>query len=205
MSYSPLIEQLVHALCNLPGVGPKSAQRIAFNLLDKQPDKGMDLAHTLQKALSQVAHCSYCRNFTESQICHICQDTHRNPASICVVETPADLVAIEQTGTYKGYYFVLMGHLSPIDGIGPQELQLDLLQKRLQDNPEIKELILATGTTPEGEATAYYIAELAQQHNLKVSRLAYGIPLGGELEYIDHTTLHHAFSSRQDFQNSKSD
>ena len=199
MSHSPLIEQLVNTLCYLPGVGPKSAQRMAFNLLDKQRQNGLELAETLHQALNQITHCRYCRNFTESDACHICQDNSRNLSTICVVETPADLVAIEQTGSYKGYYFVLMGHLSPIDGIGPQELQLDLLQQRLQNNNHIQELILATGTTPEGEATAYYISELAQQHNLTVSRLAYGIPLGGELEYIDNTTLHHAFSSRQSF------
>lgn len=201
MTYSPLIEQLVEALRYLPGVGPKSAQRMAFNLLDKQRDNGLALAETLQKALTNVTHCRYCRHFTESQLCHICQDTNRDQSTICVVETPADLVAIEQTGGFKGYYFVLMGHLSPIDGIGPQELQLDLLKQRLSNNPNLQELILAMGTTPEGEATAYYIWELAQQYELHVSRLAYGIPLGGELEYIDHTTLHHAFSSRQSYSN----
>lgn len=199
MSYSPLIERLVNSLCHLPSVGPKSAQRIAFNLLDKQRDNGLELADALQQALTQVTHCEFCRNFTESSVCHICRDEGRDTRTICVVENPADLIAIEQTATYKGYYFVLMGHLSPIDGIGPQELQLDRLQQRLQDNPDMQELILATGTTPEGEATAYYIAEMAQQYNLSVSRLAYGIPLGGELEYIDNTTLQHAFSSRQGF------
>jgi recombination protein RecR len=152
----------------------------------------------LGKAVEQVGHCQQCRTLTEEAICGICANPRRNDTHLCVVETPADIVAIEQAGTYQGKYFVLMGHLSPIDGIGPNEIGLPILEQRLQAD-DLEELILATNPTVEGEATAHYIAERARQHNVKVSRIAHGVPLGGELEYIDGGTLAHAFASRRAF------
>ena len=194
--YGPLLTKLIEALRCLPGVGPKSAQRMAFYLLDKNRDKGTHLADMLQEAMQAIQHCQQCNNFTETPLCHICANPKRDAQLICVVETPADVAAIEQTANFFGQYFVLMGHLSPLDGIGPKELRIDKLTQRMEST-SINEIILATSTTVEGEATAHYIADLAKHHRIKATRIAHGVPLGGELEYIDSHTLSHAFSGRQ--------
>lgn len=196
MQYSPLLEQLISALRCLPGVGTKSAQRMAFHLLERDRPGGLALADRLRAAMEQIGHCSYCRNFSESKVCGICDDPRRDVTQLCVVESPADVVALEQSAGYRGLYFVLMGHLSPLDGIGPAELGLDRLQVRLDDNP-VQEVILATNTTVEGEATAHYIAEMSHGAGARVSRLAHGIPLGGELDLIDGGTLSHALNERK--------
>jgi recombination protein RecR len=196
--FSPLIDELISALCCLPGVGRKSAQRMAFHLLERDSEGGDRLSIALKSAIEKVGRCQQCRTLTEENICGICDSQKRKVAHLCVVETPADIVAIEQSGTYQGKYFVLMGRLSPIDGIGPNEIGLPLLDQRLQAEG-VEELILATNPTVEGEATAHYIAERARQYNVIVSRIAHGVPLGGELEFIDGGTLAHAFSSRRSF------
>jgi recombination protein RecR len=196
--FSPLIDELISALCCLPGVGRKSAQRMAFHLLERDSEGGDRLSIALKSAIEKVGRCQQCRTLTEENICGICASQKRKVAHLCVVETPADIVAIEQSGTYQGKYFVLMGRLSPIDGIGPNEIGLPLLDQRLQAEG-VEELILATNPTVEGEATAHYIAERARQYNVIVSRIAHGVPLGGELEFIDGGTLAHAFSSRRSF------
>lgn len=196
--FSPLIDELINALCCLPGVGRKSAQRMAFHLLERDSEGGDRLSIAIKAAIEKVGRCQQCRTLTEENICGICASQKRKVAHLCVVETPADIVAIEQSGTYQGKYFVLMGRLSPIDGIGPNEIGLPLLDQRLQAEG-VEELILATNPTVEGEATAHYIAERARQYNVIVSRIAHGVPLGGELEFIDGGTLAHAFSSRRNF------
>jgi recombination protein RecR len=196
MSLSPLIDALVEALRCLPGVGPKSAQRMALHLLERDREGGQTLAHTLQAAMSGVGHCQHCRNFSETDLCTICTDPRRDETIICVVESPADVVAVEQSASYRGRYFVLMGHLSPIDGIGPEEIGLHLLQQRVQQSA-VEEVILATNPTVEGEATAFYLTELLHCEGVKVSRIAHGVPLGGELEYVDGSTLVHALSGRR--------
>ncbi|MGH1438819.1 MAG: recombination mediator RecR [Cellvibrionaceae bacterium] len=196
--FSPLIDELINSLCCLPGVGRKSAQRMAFHLLERDPEGAQRLAVGIEKAIDKVGHCQQCRTLTEEAICGICASSRRQDAQLCVVETPADIIAIEQAGTYKGKYFVLMGHLSPIDGIGPNEIGLPILEQRLQAG-HVEELILATNPTVEGEATAHYIAERAKNAGITVSRIAHGVPLGGELEYIDGGTLAHAFNSRRVF------
>ncbi len=197
MSFSPLIEQLVESLRCLPGVGRKSAQRMALHLLEREREGGLALAEAMTLALEGVAHCRQCRNFSEEDVCGICTDLRRETTTICVVESPADVVAVEQSGSYRGLYFVLMGHLSPIDGIGPEDIGLDILKQRIEDGG-ITELILATNPTVEGEATAYYLTELVRTEPVKVSRIAHGVPLGGELEYVDGSTLAHAFSGRRE-------
>jgi len=197
MTYSPLIEALVVALKCLPGIGPKSAQRIAFHLLERDRDGARTLASALIRASDEVGNCNQCRTLTENEQCKICASKQRDQSLLCVVETPADVAAVEQTASYRGLYFVLMGHLSPLDGIGVDELGLPLLANRL-DQPEIKEVILATNSTVEGEATAYYIAEMAKSKNVKTTRLAQGVPMGGELEYVDGGTLAHALSDRRE-------
>lgn len=194
--FSPLIDELMSSLRCLPGVGPKSAQRMALHLLERDREGAARLASGLARAVEGVGHCSRCRTLTEEDVCGICKNTRRDDGLLCVVETPADVLAIESSGTYQGKYFVLMGHLSPIDGIGPSDIGLDVLLLRLQSDT-IKELILATNPTVEGEATAHYIADQARAQNVAVSRIAHGVPLGGELEYIDGGTLAHAFSSRR--------
>ncbi len=194
--FSPLIDELIKSLCCLPGVGRKSAQRMALQLLERDRQGGLRLADNLHKAIERVKRCQRCRILTESDICTICSSQKRITSQLCIVETPADVMAIEQSGTYQGKYFVLLGHLSPIDGIGPDEIGLPLLAERLA-NETIDELILATNTTVEGEATAHYIANKAESMGIKVSRIAHGVPLGGELEYIDGGTLAHAFASRR--------
>ena len=196
--YSPLIDELIDALRCLPGVGPKSAQRMALQLLEKNRPAALKLAGAIEQAVEHVNRCSSCRNLTEGDLCPVCANPRRDHSMICVVETPADLYALEQSGSYQGLYFVLLGHLSPIDGIGPETLGLEQLFQRLSDE-DISELVLATNLTVEGEATAYYIGERAEQLGVKVSRIAHGVPLGGELEYVDGGTLAHAFSSRKQF------
>jgi|TARA_B110000908_G_scaffold164947_1_gene213698 recombination protein RecR len=196
MAFSPLIDQLVEALRCLPGVGPKSAQRMAFHLLERDREGGLKLAEQLDTAMHGVARCSSCRTLTEQPRCSICDNFKRDRTTICVVETPADVFAFEQSGIYRGLYFVLMGHLSPIDGIGPAEIGVSDLLQRLQEE-EIQEVILATNPTVEGEATAYYITEQVKSLGAKVSRIAHGVPLGGELEYVDAGTLAHALNGRR--------
>jgi len=193
--FSPLTMQLIEHLRCLPGVGPKSAQRMAFHLLGRNRDSGLLLAKALEQAIHRVAHCPQCRTFSETEFCTLCANPNRNANMLCVIETPADIIAIEQTGSYRGYYFVLRGHLSPIDGIGPHELGIDKLMQRLEQT-EIKEVILATNSTVEGEATAHYIVERLQQKNIKCTRLAHGVPMGGELEYLDGGTLARAITAR---------
>ncbi len=196
MQKKGLLGQLIQNFCCLPGIGPKSAQRIAFYILQRDRNGAKILAETLLKALSELRHCQSCRTLTEHTLCEICQDERRNPALMCIVESPADAWVIEQATAFKGYYFVLHGRLSPLDGIGPDELGLHLLENRLQSGL-IQELILATNSTVEGEATAYLISEIAKKYQVPASRIAHGIPRGGELEFIDSGTLSHAFSGRK--------
>ena len=193
---SPLLQQLIDALKCLPGVGPKSAQRMAFHLLERDRSGAKLLAGVLIEAVDNIGHCKSCRTLSETDICSICDSPSRDNSVLCVVETPADVLAIEHIAEYRGRYFVLMGHLSPLDGIGPDELGLDLLEQRLASG-DVEELILATNPTVEGETTAHYISEMAAEHNVEATRIAHGVPLGGELEYIDSGTLAHAFSGRQ--------
>ena len=196
MKFSPLVDDLIQALKCLPGVGPKSAQRMAFQLLENNRTPGIKLADTLGKAMSEVGHCQSCRTFTEEDLCPICVSSKRgNSDVICVVETPADVLAVEAGGHFSGRYFVLLGHLSPLDGIGPDELGLSLLEQHLKSG-EINELILATNPTVEGDATAHFIADMAAKYDVKVSRIAHGVPVGGELEYVDSTTLALSFNGR---------
>ncbi len=197
---STSLQQLIEHLTCLPGVGRKSAQRMALHLMEKDRDGAMALSRSLSSAVELTKHCVSCRSFTEQEKCHICDDFKRDSSILCVVETPTDVMAIEQSGSFNGLYFVLMGHLSPLDGIGPDELGIDDLLLRVQSN--VTEVILATNPTVEGEATANYIAELLAVSNStptleKVSRIAHGVPMGGELEFVDGGTLAHALSSRQ--------
>ncbi len=196
MNNSPLITQLIEALRCLPGVGPKSAQRMAFHLLERDRQGANHLSNMLSQAVERVGYCAKCRTLSETEICGICADDRRDPTQLCVVETPADVMAIEESTAFKGLYFVLMGHLSPLDNIGPEDIGLDKLEKRLDDGT-VKEVILATNPTVEGEATAYYISEMVIARELKASRIAYGVPFGGELEYVNTGTLAHAFAGRQ--------
>lgn len=200
MKFSPLVQSLIDSFKCLPGVGSKTAQRMAFHVLERNRKGGENLATTLLQAVNDVKHCRSCRNFTEFELCDICQSPKRKlTEKICIVESPADVIAIEQTGEFTGRYFVLMGHLSPIDGVGPNDLGLDILEHQLA-NEEFKEMILATNPTVEGEATAHYIAELAKQYNVIISRIAHGVPVGGELEFVDGNTLSHALSGRKTYQ-----
>ncbi len=194
--FSPLIDELMQALKCLPGVGPKSAQRMALHLLERDREGAARLALSLDRAVEGVGRCRRCRTLTEQELCGTCANSARDDQLLCVVETPADILAIEQAGNYQGKYFVLMGHLSPIDGIGPEDIGIDQLLQLLQSEP-VGELILATNPTVEGEATAHFISERAKALGVNVSRIAHGVPLGGELEYIDGGTLAHAFSSRR--------
>ena len=192
---SSLLEQLIDAFRVLPGVGSKSAQRMAYHVLERERSGGRHLAEVLAEAVERIGHCARCRDFSESEVCAVCASASRDADQLCVVETPADRLAIEQATGYRGLYYVLQGRLSPLDGIGPRELGLDGLSQRLREG-EVRELIIATNPTVEGEATAHYLAQLARQQGVKPSRLAYGVPLGGELEYVDRGTLSHAFGSR---------
>ena len=196
MKLSPALQNLTEALRCLPGVGPKSAQRMTLHLLERDRDGARALANALIDAIDRVGHCSICRNFTEFEVCEICSDHRRDVTVVCVVETPADVMAIEHSASFHGLYFILMGHLSPIDGIGPEDIGLDVFRQRVIDDG-IQEVILATNPTVEGEATAYYLIEMLQPIGVKVSRIAHGVPLGGELEYVDGSTLAHALSGRR--------
>lgn len=198
MQTSPLLENLMEALRALPGVGPKSAQRMAYHLLQRNRLGGVSLAKAISEAMEHIGHCKSCRTFTEDEECAICKNPRRQMSGqLCVVEMPEDIHAIEQTGQFSGRYFVLMGHLSPIDGIGPREIGLDLLQQRLE-NESFYEVILATNPTIEGDATANYIAEMCKMYNVKATRIAHGVPVGGSLEMVDGTTLSHSFAGRRD-------
>lgn len=192
--YSPKLARLIEALRRLPGVGPKSAQRMAFHLLERDRGGAEHLARALGEALEGIGRCPGCRMFCEAADCRYCAPARRENGQLCIVEGPADLMAIEAGTTYRGRYFVLMGHLSPLDGIGPEELGLDALEVQLRD--AVQEVIIATNPTVEGEATAHYLAQMARAQGLKVTRIAHGVPMGGELEYVDGGTLSHAFSGR---------
>lgn len=194
--YGNLIDQLIDALRILPGVGAKSAQRMALQLLERDKLGASRLAESILEAVEHVRRCGSCRTLTENELCTICSNSRRNGSEICVVENPADLYAIEQAGSFQGKYFVLLGHLSPIDGIGPEQLGIDQLIQRLQQD-QVSELILATNLTVEGEATAHFIADKAKALGVNVSRIAYGVPMGGELEYVDGGTLNMALQSRK--------
>lgn len=199
--YSPLIQQLIDAFRRLPGVGGKSAQRMVLHFLERDREGGRKLAAALTAAMDGVGQCDMCRTLAEAPLCHICSNTSRDQTTICVVETPADVFAVEATASYRGVYHVLMGHLSPIDGIGPETLGIGRLVNRVKDTP-VREVILATNPTVEGDATAWYIAEqlktdALKQRGLRVSRIAHGVPVGGELEYIDGGTLMHSLAGRQ--------
>ncbi len=190
------LNQLIEALCCMPGVGKKSAQRITYHLLQRNREGAKKLATALSTAMDQIGHCKRCRNFSETELCSICSHDRRDKTVLCVVESPADVFAVEDTG-YRGVYFVLLGHLSPLDGIGPDELGFDKLSLLL-DGDVVKEVILATNSTVEGEATAHYISEMVRKRKLKVTRIAHGVPVGSELEYIDSGTLSEAISGRRE-------
>ena len=194
---SPLLEQLVEAFRVLPGVGQKSAQRMAYHVLERERAGGRRLADALAAAVEKIGHCVRCRDFSEEEVCATCASASRDVHQLCVVETPADRLAIEQATGYRGLYYVLQGRLSPLDGIGPGELGLDRLAARLAEG-EVSEMIIATNPTVEGAATAHYLGQLARQHGVRPSRLAHGVPLGGELEYVDRGTLSHAFGTRSE-------
>jgi recombination protein RecR len=196
MRFSPLLEQLIEALRCLPGVGPKTAQRMAMQLLIRGRDNGKQLAKRLEEAMERIRHCQFCRIFSETETCEICAATHRDPALLCIVENPIDVSAIEQTSRFKGKYFVLLGHLSPLDGIGPEEIGMIQLKTHFEQG-QIKEVIIATNPTVEGEATAHYIYELSKPYAIKATRIARGVSLGSELEYIDSHTLAHALVGRE--------
>jgi len=196
MSSEPLLTRLIESLRCLPGVGPKSAQRMALHLLERNREGGIRLSEVLAEAMQKIGRCKICRDLTESDICAICANPRRDHTQLCIVESPVDVLAIEQATAYKGRYFVLLGRLSPLDGIGPAELGLDQLAERLESDAPL-EMIVATNPTVEGEATSYYLQRMARAHNIKVTRIAHGVPLGGELEYTDQSTLAHAFGSRQ--------
>lgn len=190
------LDALVDALRRLPGIGPKSAQRIAYHLLQHERDTAQQLASALSYSVAHVRNCSRCNTFTEGELCATCASTKRDSSVLCVVETPADQLMIEQTHAYKGLYYVLMGRLSPLDGIGPKEIQIERLLQRAADGL-VREVILATNFTTEGEATAHYLSELLHARNLQVTRLARGVPVGAELEYTDLSTIAHALADRR--------
>ncbi|MEN5071300.1 recombination mediator RecR [Stenotrophomonas sp. TWI1183] len=195
----PLLEQLIEAFRVLPGVGQKTAQRMAYHVLEREREGGQKLAEVLAKAIERIGHCEQCRDFSETDICAVCANGSRERQQLCAVESPADRLAIETATGYRGVYFVLQGRLSPLDGIGPRELGLDQLEARLKQG-EVNELIIATSATVEGEATAHYLAQMARGYKVRPSRLAQGLPLGGELEYVDRGTLSHAFGTRTEVQ-----
>jgi recombination protein RecR len=195
MSAEPLLDRLIESLRCLPGVGPKTAQRMALHLLERNREGGLQLASVLVDAMQKIGRCKQCRDLTELEICTVCANPARDQSLLCVVESPVDVLAIEQATAFKGRYFVLLGRLSPLDGVGPAELGLDQLAEQLENNPP-KEMIIATNPTVEGEATSYYLQRMAKSHDIRVTRIAHGVPLGGELEYTDQSTLAHAFGSR---------
>jgi recombination protein RecR len=196
MSKDSIIQQLITAFRCPPGVGPKSAQRMTFFLLQRDRPGGRHLAQSLVEAMSKVGNCKRCRTLSEKEVCAICENPKRDSSQLCVVESPADMAAIEHGTSYRGQFFVLGGHLSPLDGVGPEEIGVDLLEKRLSEG-EVSEVILATGATVEGQATAHYLSELVHDKGIRVSRIAQGVPLGGELEFVDSSTLDHAIGERQ--------
>ncbi len=195
MTSEPLLAQLIEALRCLPGVGPKTAQRMALHLLERNREGGLRLSATLADAMQRIGRCKMCRDLTEHEVCTICANPRRDQSLLCIVESPVDVLAIEQATAYKGRYFVLLGRLSPLDGIGPAELGLDQLADLLESDPP-EEMIIATNPTVEGEATSYYLQKMAKKHSIQITRIAHGVPLGGELEYTDQSTLAHAFGSR---------
>lgn len=195
----PMLQQLMQALQCLPGVGNKTAQRMAYHLLQHKRSAGVELSEVLKKAMENIAHCQSCRNYTEQEVCNICSNTKRNESdSLCIVESAADLAAIEQSNQFSGVYFVLHGTLSPIDGVGPSELGLSELEKKLTTG-SFNEIILALNPSVEGEATSHYIADIAKRNGIAISKIAHGIPIGGELEYVDSSTITHAFLGRKAF------
>lgn len=198
MSFSPLFNSLVQSFCCLPGVGKKSAQRMALHLLEKDREGAAQLAQDIDQALQSISRCRRCRNLTEAELCDICADERRDHTTLCVVENPMDVLALESAGSYRGGYFVLYGHLSPLDGVGPDELGMSELKTLVVEN-SVQEVILATNLTMEGEATAHYLSDLVQSEGVKVSRIAHGVPMGGELEYVDGNTLSLALSGRKAF------
>ena len=196
MSESPLLLELIDALRCMPGIGKKSAQRITYHLLQRNRDGARKLSRTLLEAMDNIGHCERCRTFSEARICTLCQSHKRDRTLLCIVESPADVYIVEEAG-FRGLYFVLMGHLSPLDGIGPDDLGLNKLEHLLEEG-EIEEVIIATSTTVEGEATAHFISEVVHNRNLRVSRIAHGVPMGGELEYVDSSTMSHAIAGRRE-------
>ncbi len=197
MALSPLVGRLVDALRCLPGVGPKSAQRMAFHLLERNREGALDLAGVIAEAVESVGRCESCRTLSENALCPVCASPRRDSRTLCVVETPADMAALDASAGYEGVFFVLMGHLSPLDGIGPAELGLDQFERRL-DRGGIDEVILATSSTVEGEATAHYLAEIVRERGIRATRIAQGVPMGGELEFVDGGTLARALVGRRD-------
>jgi recombination protein RecR len=196
MLYPPSLSRLIEALRCLPGIGPKSAQRMAFHLLERDRDGGREIAVAVASAMDALCHCKRCRMFADGELCPICASSGRDTSLLCVVESPADVVAIEHTASFRGCYFVLMGHLSPLDGVGPSEIGIAEFERRLGEG-EVKEVIMATNPTVEGEATAHFLAEVTARFKLRASRIAHGVPVGGELEYVDGGTLAHALAGRQ--------
>ncbi len=197
MAGNNAIERLKQALRRLPGVGPKSAQRMALHLLERDREALREIAGALTTAAERIRHCARCNNFSEEELCEICRSTRRDPSLLCVVESPSDLISLEQAGVYNGRYFVLMGRLSPLDGIGPDQLGIPRLEKILSEG-EVKEVILATNPTVEGEATAHYLCELVHTRGIRASRIAYGVSVGGELEYTDRSTIARAITGRRE-------
>ena len=197
MALSPLVGRLVDTLRCLPGVGPKSAQRMAFHLLERNREAGLELARAIEEAVASVGRCESCRTLSEHALCPVCASPRRDARTLCVVETPADMAAVDASAGYDGVFFVLMGHLSPLDGIGPAELGLDQFEQRL-DRGGIEEVILATSSTVEGEATAHYLAEMVRERGIRATRIAQGVPMGGELEFVDGGTLARALVARRD-------
>lgn len=196
MNDSSLLNKLIEALCCMPGVGRKSAQRIAYHMLQRDREGAVNLSKALAMAMDNIGYCECCRTFSETRICNLCSSQSRDRTLLCVVESPADVYAVEEAG-YRGLYFVLMGHLSPLDGIGPDDLGLDKFEELLKQG-EAGEVILATNPTVEGDATAHFISELVRKYSLKVTRIAHGVPMGGELEYVDSNTLSHALEGRRE-------
>jgi len=196
LKYSPSLARLIEALRILPGVGPKSAQRMAFHLLERDRDGARALGRALAEAADAIGQCKRCRMLTDGELCTVCSAPQRDESLLCVVESPADVAAVEQSGGYRGRYFVLMGHLSPLDGVGPDELGVAQLEALL-DEGSVREVILATNPTVEGEATAHFLGELVARRGIRASRIAHGVPVGGELEYVDGGTLAHALAGRQ--------
>jgi recombination protein RecR len=196
MLYPPSLNRLIEALRCLPGVGPKSAQRMAFHLLERDPDGAREIAAAVGGAIEKLGRCRRCRMFAEGELCPVCAAPGRERGLLCVVESPADVVAIEQSASFRGCYFVLMGHLSPLDGVGPAEIGIDAFERVLAEG-EVREVILATNPTVEGEATAHFLAEVTARRGIRASRIAHGVPVGGELEYVDGGTLAHALAGRQ--------